>query len=87
MLSGQDQSIPAAERPVEYSLTVRGRRLVREITRLRHEAGLSLDVASQRLDFSKSKLYRLETGAAASPPTTSKTCSTCTASRHRSAKR
>jgi transcriptional regulator with XRE-family HTH domain len=35
---------------------------MREITRLRHDAGLSLDVASQRLDFSKSKLYRLENG-------------------------
>jgi transcriptional regulator with XRE-family HTH domain len=47
---------------MDYSPTVRGRRLMREITRLRHDAGLSLDVASQRLDFSKSKLYRLENG-------------------------
>jgi transcriptional regulator with XRE-family HTH domain len=35
---------------------------MREITRLRHDAGLSMDVAAQRLDFSKSKLYRLENG-------------------------
>jgi len=47
---------------MDYSPTVRGRRLMREIIRLRHDAGLSLDIASQRLDFSKSKLYRLENG-------------------------
>jgi transcriptional regulator with XRE-family HTH domain len=47
---------------VDYSPTVRGRRLMREITRLRHQAGLSMDVAAQRLDFSTSKLYRLENG-------------------------
>ncbi len=47
---------------MNYSPTVRGRRLMREITRLRQAAGLSLEVASQRLDFSKSKLYRLENG-------------------------
>ena len=47
---------------MDYSPTVRGRRLMREITRLRQAAGLSLEVASQRLDFSKSKLYRLENG-------------------------
>ena len=47
---------------MDYSPTVRGRRLMRELTRLRHAQGLSLDVAAQRLDFSKSKLYRLENG-------------------------
>lgn len=47
---------------MDNSPTVRGRRLTREITRLRHAAGLSLDVAAQRLGFSKSKLYRLEAG-------------------------
>jgi transcriptional regulator with XRE-family HTH domain len=47
---------------MDYSPTVRGRRLMREIARLRQAAGLSLDVAAGRLDFSKSKLYRLENG-------------------------
>ncbi len=47
---------------MEYSPTVRGRRLMRELTRLRQAQGLSLDVAAGRLDFSKSKLYRLENG-------------------------
>lgn len=47
---------------MDYSPTVRGRRLMRELTRLRHAQGLSLEVAAQRLDFSKSKLYRLENG-------------------------
>jgi transcriptional regulator with XRE-family HTH domain len=47
---------------MDYSPTVRGRRLMREIARLRQAAGLSLDVAAQRLDFSKSKIYRLENG-------------------------
>ncbi len=50
------------EAPMDYSPTVRGRRLMRELTRLRHAQGLSLEVAAQRLDFSKSKLYRLENG-------------------------
>jgi len=47
---------------MDHSPTVRGRRLMREITRLRQVAGLSLEIASRRLDFSKSKLYRLENG-------------------------
>lgn len=47
---------------MDYSPTVRGRRLMRELTRLRQTQGLSLEVAAQRLDFSKSKLYRIENG-------------------------
>jgi len=47
---------------VEYSPTVRGRRLIREIERLRHGSGLSMEVAAQRLGWSTSKLYRLENG-------------------------
>jgi transcriptional regulator with XRE-family HTH domain len=47
---------------MDYSPTVRGRRLMRELTRLRRAQGLSLEVAAQRLGFSKSKLYRLENG-------------------------
>lgn len=35
---------------------------MRELKRLRDAAGLSLEDAAQRLDFSKSKLYRLENG-------------------------
>jgi transcriptional regulator with XRE-family HTH domain len=35
---------------------------MRELRRLREAAGLSLDQAGQRLDFSKSKIYRLENG-------------------------
>ena len=47
---------------MDYSPTVRGRRLMRELTRLRQAQGLSLETAAQRLDFSKSKLYRVENG-------------------------
>jgi transcriptional regulator with XRE-family HTH domain len=47
---------------VEYSPTVRGRRLIREIERLRHGSGLSMEAAAQRLGWSTSKLYRLENG-------------------------
>jgi transcriptional regulator with XRE-family HTH domain len=47
---------------MDYSPTVRGRRMMRDITRLRQAAGLSLEAAAQRLDFSQSKLYRLENG-------------------------
>jgi transcriptional regulator with XRE-family HTH domain len=45
-----------------YSPTVRGRRLVREIERLRRERGLSMEAAAERLGWSLSKLYRLENG-------------------------
>jgi transcriptional regulator with XRE-family HTH domain len=47
---------------MEYSPTVRGRRLIREVIRLRQAAGLSMETAAQRLDWSKSKLYRFEAG-------------------------
>jgi transcriptional regulator with XRE-family HTH domain len=47
---------------VEYSPTVRGRRLIREIGRLRHGSGLSMEAAAQRLGWSTSKMYRLENG-------------------------
>jgi transcriptional regulator with XRE-family HTH domain len=47
---------------VDYSPTVRGRRLIREIGRLRHGSGLSMETAAQRLGWSTSKLYRLENG-------------------------
>jgi transcriptional regulator with XRE-family HTH domain len=49
---------------MDYSPTVRGRRLMRELARLRHAQGLSLDTAAQRIGFSKSKLYRIENGRA-----------------------
>jgi transcriptional regulator with XRE-family HTH domain len=47
---------------VEYSPTVRGRRLIREIERLRHGSGLSMEAVAQRLGWSTSKMYRLENG-------------------------
>jgi len=47
---------------MDRSPTVRGRRLMRELKRLREVSGLSPDEAAQRLDFSKSKLYRIENG-------------------------
>ena len=47
---------------MEYSPTVRGRRLIREIERFRHASGLSMEAAAQRLGWSTSKLYRLEAG-------------------------
>src|ERR1039457_507874 len=45
---------------VDHSPTVRGRRLVRELKRLREASGMGPDEVAQRLDFSKSKLYRIE---------------------------
>jgi transcriptional regulator with XRE-family HTH domain len=47
---------------VEYSPTVRGRRLIRELERLRHDSGLSMETAAKQLGWSVSKLYRLENG-------------------------
>lgn len=47
---------------MEYSPTVRGRRLIREIERLRRQAGLSMEAAAQQLGWSTSKMYRLENG-------------------------
>jgi transcriptional regulator with XRE-family HTH domain len=47
---------------MEYSPTVRGRRMMREVVRLRQASGLSMETAAQRLDWSKSKLYRIEAG-------------------------
>jgi transcriptional regulator with XRE-family HTH domain len=47
---------------VEYSPTVRGRRLIRELERLRHGSGLSMEAAARRLGWSASKMYRLENG-------------------------
>lgn len=47
---------------MDYSPTVRGRRLIREIERLRRSTGLSMEAAAQRLGWSTSKLYRLENG-------------------------
>jgi transcriptional regulator with XRE-family HTH domain len=47
---------------MDHSPTVHGRRLTRELIRLRQASGLSLDVAAERLGFSNSKLYRLEAG-------------------------
>ena len=47
---------------MEYSPTVRGRRLIRELERLRHDSGLSMEAVAQQLGWSPSKLYRLENG-------------------------
>jgi transcriptional regulator with XRE-family HTH domain len=47
---------------MEQSPTVRGRRLCRELKRLREATGLSIEEAARRLDFSKSKLSRIENG-------------------------
>lgn len=47
---------------VEYTPTVRGRRLIREMVRLRNGNGLSMETAASRLDWSRSKLYRVEAG-------------------------
>ncbi|GLZ09625.1 transcriptional regulator [Actinomadura sp. NBRC 104412] len=47
---------------MEQSPTVRGRRLCRELKRLREASGLSIEEAARRLDFSKSKLSRIENG-------------------------
>lgn len=47
---------------MEYSPTVRGRRLMREIIRLRTERGLSMERAASQIGWSTSKIYRLENG-------------------------
>lgn len=47
---------------MDHSPTVRGRRLMRELKRLREQANITPDEAASRLDFSKSKLYRIENG-------------------------
>jgi transcriptional regulator with XRE-family HTH domain len=47
---------------MDHSPTVRGRRLTRELKRLREASGITPDEAARRLDFSKSKLYRIENG-------------------------
>ncbi len=49
---------------MDRSPTVRGRRLMRELKRLREASGLPPDEAARRLDFSVSKLYRIENGKA-----------------------
>jgi transcriptional regulator with XRE-family HTH domain len=47
---------------MDHSPTVRGRRLMRELRRLREARGLEPDEAAARLGFSRSKLYRIEHG-------------------------
>jgi transcriptional regulator with XRE-family HTH domain len=47
---------------MDQSPTVRGRRLMRELKRLREASGITPDEAAARLDFSRSKIYRLENG-------------------------
>ncbi|WP_285495945.1 helix-turn-helix transcriptional regulator [Actinomadura sp. NBRC 104425] len=42
--------------------TFRGRQLRRELLRLREQAGLSMEDAAARLDWSKAKISRIETG-------------------------
>lgn len=44
-----------------YRPTVRGRRLARELRRLREEQGLTLQEVSDRLDWSRATISRLET--------------------------
>ncbi|GAA2438678.1 helix-turn-helix transcriptional regulator [Actinomadura vinacea] len=45
-----------------YRPTVRGRRLARELRRLREEQGLTLQEVADRLDWSRATVSRLETG-------------------------
>ncbi len=47
---------------MDYSPTVRGRRLIREIVRLRNDSGLSQETAAKQLGWSPSKMYRVENG-------------------------
>ena len=44
------------------SPTVRRRRLGMELRRLREQAGVTIDIVAERLDFSASKVSRIETG-------------------------
>jgi transcriptional regulator with XRE-family HTH domain len=47
---------------MDLSPTVRGRRLMRELKRLREACGLNPDEVAAQLDFSRSKVYRIENG-------------------------
>jgi transcriptional regulator with XRE-family HTH domain len=47
---------------MDHSPTVRGRRLMRELKRLREDSDLTPDEVAARLDFSRSKVYRIENG-------------------------
>src|SRR5260370_34595172 len=60
--AGLAMAVVAGGGMVEYSPPVRGRRLIGEIERLRHDTGLSMEAAAHRLGWSTSKLYRLENG-------------------------
>lgn len=59
---GDVPSADLAGTRMDHSPTVRGRRLTRELKRLREASGITPDEAARRLDFSKSKLYRIENG-------------------------
>ena len=52
--AGLEARAARCEGCVQYSPTVRGRRLIREIERLRHGSGLSMEAAAQRLGWSTS---------------------------------
>ncbi|MET8053593.1 helix-turn-helix transcriptional regulator [Streptosporangium sp. NPDC005286] len=47
---------------MRYSLSVRGRRLLREIRAIRESCGLSPEQVAKRLGWSRSKIYRVENG-------------------------
>lgn len=61
-LIGESPPADLADMPMDHSPTVRGRRLMRELKRLREQSGIGPDEAARRLAFSKSKLYRIENG-------------------------
>ncbi|WP_326639657.1 helix-turn-helix domain-containing protein [Streptosporangium sp. NBC_01755] len=47
---------------MRYSLSVRGRRLLRELRAIRESCGLSPEQVAKRLGWSRSKIYRVENG-------------------------
>lgn len=47
---------------MRYSLSVRGRRLLRELRAIRESRGLSPEQVAKRLGWSRSKIYRVENG-------------------------
>ncbi|MFF3438293.1 helix-turn-helix domain-containing protein [Streptosporangium sp. NPDC002721] len=47
---------------MRYSLSVRGRRLLRELRAIRESCGLSPEQVAKRLGWSRSKIYRVEAG-------------------------
>jgi len=72
---------------MDYSPTVRGRRLMREVIRLRQQAGLSMDAPRSAWTGARASCTGSKRAGPGSRPMTWKTCSTFTASVPQTARR